>query len=244
MKDKLFVIGLIMTTGCSEAEKNYSNETLPSESVIKNTKHEEKFNTFPFNDVPKWRADPAEYQGPYSESGEYFQAQGIVAPEASRSSIDIGEDGWLVAEVYTRTKDPIILDYLDVVPDPQDAKNTVLKISTPHHTDGTIIRSKKTLPPEYRISLRIGYANYGDENELNGYDAGNERAEPWVNLPATGHNGFYWFAILDSQPQPHNNIWIHHHRKFVIDSWNRKDFSNVINVIALDGKSVTDPKFG
>ncbi|WP_426358353.1 hypothetical protein ACPUVO_18280 [Pseudocolwellia sp. HL-MZ19] len=71
MKDKLFVIGLIMTTGCSEAEKDYSTEILPSESVIK--KNEERFNGFPFNEVPKWRTDPAEYQGPYSESGEYFQ---------------------------------------------------------------------------------------------------------------------------------------------------------------------------
>lgn len=30
-------------------------------------------------------------------------------------------------------------------------------------------------------------------------------------------------------PMPHNNIWIHHHRKFVIDSLNRKKFINTIN---------------
>lgn len=43
---------------------------------------------------------------------------------------------------------------------------------------------------------------------------------------------------------PHNNIWIHHHRKFVIDSWNRKGFNKTVNVIALDGKSETHQAFG
>jgi hypothetical protein len=242
MKNVYFVIFLITVTGCSGADDDYLSENENPKLTI--TKHEERFDTFPFSQAPKWRSDIAEYQVPYSESGEYFEAQGIIAPDAYRSTFDIGTGDWLVAELYTRTKDPLILDYIDVVPDPENRKNTVLKISTPHHTDGAIIRSKNPLPPKYRISLRVGYANYGDDTELNGHDSGNEQAEPWLNRSSTVFNGFYWLAILDSQPKPHNNIWIHHHRKFVIDSWNRKNFNNVINVIALDGKSVTDPRLG
>jgi hypothetical protein len=36
----------------------------------------------------------------------------------------------------------------------------------------------------------------------------------------TTQNGFYWLAILDATPRPHNNTWIHHHRKVVMDSDN------------------------
>ena len=37
---------------------------------------------------------------------------------------------------------------------------------------------------------------------------------------------------------------MHHHRKFVIDSWNRKGNQNTVNIIALDGKSDTHEAFG
>jgi hypothetical protein len=204
----------------------------------------EDFEKQPFYDVPKWRIDTAKYDGPYSESGEYFQQQIILPPVALRNTINIGKDDWLVAEIYTRTKDPIILDYLDRVTDPDDLANNVLKISTPDHTDGVVLRSKKPLPKKYRITLNIGFAEYGDDSKLNGYNDGNERAEPWRDLSSVGHNGFYWLAILDRPPMPHNNIWLHHHRKFVIDSWNRRNFNYTVNVFALDGKSGTHPAFG
>ncbi|MGB1262280.1 MAG: hypothetical protein ACPG52_05155 [Cognaticolwellia sp.] len=235
---------LFFVLGCSESEHALNIDNTASEAVTFAQRHTENFEQFPFNRVPKWRYDIAKYQGPYSESGEYFQAQNIVAPPAYRNSLDIGKGNWLTAELYTRTPDPILLDYLDVISDPANANNKVLKISTPDHTDGVVLRSKHPLPPKYRIRLKIGFANYGDETKLNGYNDGNESAEPWRELSSVGHNGFYWLAILDSPPKPHNNIWIHHHRKFVIDSWNRADFNNTVNVIALDGKSKTRTSFG
>lgn len=75
--------------------------------------------------------------------------------------------------------------------DPKNPNNQVLKISTPEHTDGVVLRSKNPLPPKYRISLKIGFANYGNETKLNGYNSGNERAEPWRELSSVGHNSFY-----------------------------------------------------
>ena len=226
---------------CSEGDdllENQVNEVSTSQSF------KENFETFPFHQVPAWRMDASKYDGPYSESGEYYQKQKIYPPTAYRNTISIGKGDWLTAEIYTRTENPILLDYLDIVPDPSDINNQVLKINTPKHTDGVVLRSNNPLPSKYKISLRIGFANYGNESALNGYDDGSESAEPWRKLSSVGHNGFYWLAILDKPPKPHNNIWIHHHRKFVIDSWNRKNFNNSVNVIALDGKSETHQAFG
>lgn len=245
-KNYVLLLGfiLLILAACSDPELVYqdANDSVSLQPLAK--KNIQNFDDFPFYDVPEWRYDVAEYQGPYSESGEYYQEQNIVAPAAYRNTIDIGKGNWLVAELYTRTADPIILDYLDVALDPRNSNNQVLKISTPDHTDGVVLRSKNPLPPKYRISLKIGFANYGNNSKLNGYNDGNESAEPWRKLSSVGHNGFYWLAILDSPPKPHNNIWIHHHRKFVIDSWNRKNFNHTVNVIALDGKSETHPAFG
>ncbi|MDX2367584.1 MAG: hypothetical protein QNK36_04150 [Colwellia sp.] len=241
IRNGVYLVCSFLLFACSESDdflKNNMNEESANQS------YKEDFESFPFYDIPTWRIDYSKYDGPYSESGEYFQQQKIFPPTASRNTITIGKDDWLVAEVYTRTKEPIILDYLDVVADPDDLANQVLKISTPDHTDGVVLRSKNPLPKKYRITLKVGFAEYGNEDELNGYNDGNERAEPWRDLSSVGHNGFYWLAILDSPPMPHNNIWIHHHRKFVIDSWNRKDFNNTVNVIALDGKSETHQVFG
>ncbi len=229
----------MLLAGCSEPSYEEMKIQSPSTRV-----YHENFESFPFNNVPKWRNGIGEYDGPYSEIGEYYQEQNILPPKALRNTITIGQADWLTAEIYTRTKAPILLDYLDVVPDPTDLNNKVLKISTPKHTDGVVLRSKNPLPAKYKISLKIGFANYGNEGSLNGYDVGNESAGPWRDLSSVGHNGFYWLAILDKPPKPHNNIWIHHHRKFVIDSWNRKGFNNSINVIALDGKSPTHQAFG
>jgi hypothetical protein len=241
IRNGAYLVCAFLLFACSESDDFLKNKV--NEEII-NQSYKENFESFPFHDIPTWRIDDAKYDGPYSESGEYFQQQNIVAPIASRNTIAIGNDDWLVAEIYTRTPDPILLDYLDVVADPDNLANKVLKISTPNHTDGVVLRSKKPLPPKYRISLKIGFANYGNESKLNGYNDGTERAEPWRDLSSVGHNGFYWLAILDKPPKPHNNIWIHHHRKFVIDSWNRKNFNNSVNVIALDGKSETHQAFG
>ncbi|XQW85366.1 hypothetical protein ACOYR1_01155 [Thalassotalea piscium] len=234
------IILLFLIGGCSEP----NNEVVYEPQKKQTRLHKEDFSQFPFTQINDWRIDPQTYDGPYSESGEYYQAQNIIAPTAFRNSINIGKGDWLTAELYTRTEDPILLDYLDVVSDPQDPNNQVLKISTPKHTDGVVLRSKKALPPKYRIKLKIGFAQYGNNTPLNGYDDGNEKATPWRNLSSVGHNGFYWLSILDSEPKPHNNVWIHHHRKFVIDSWNRSGFNQTVNVIALDGKTQTDSTFG
>lgn len=241
MKHKVLLvlnITLLLLLGCSE-DLIYDIEKTNTSS-----KYVENFEGFPIVDNGLWVKDNAEYDGPYSESGEFYQQKGTLIPEAFRNSISLGKSDWLSVEIYTKRNKPILLDYIDAVPDPLNPKNQVIKLSTPEHTDGVIIRSTNPLPKYYKISLKVGFANYGNESPLNGYDSGDEMATPWRELSSVGHNGFYWLAIFDKKPIPHNNIWSHHHRKFVIDSWNRAGANNSINVIALDGVSETSELFG
>jgi hypothetical protein len=173
---------------------------------------------------PAWQADPVPDDGPFADAGLYFTQRGITPPAAFRISQALGSDGWLTAEAYTRSASTPFSRLVSVVPDPANAANHVLRIASPAHTDAAIIRSSAPLPQRYRISLRVGFPSFGDGKPgLNGYATGAETAEPWWPDSAVEQNGFYWLAILDAQPRPHNNTWIHHHRKLVFDSDNHRD---------------------
>ena len=80
----------------------------------------------------------------------------------------------------------------------------------------------------------------------------------WPADDATRQNGFYWLAILDHVPRPHNNTWIHHHRKVVVDSdnhyppwmeiWDGSRFvssgEHPVMMFALDGRGADDARSG
>jgi hypothetical protein len=167
-----------------------------------------------------WRADERPDDGPYSDAGAFFRARGVVPPQAFRATVPFGTSGWLTAESYTRSAGASFSDRFAVVQDPANPANHALRIASPAHTDATVVRPTQPLPDKYRVSLRVGFADFGDGKPgLNGYRGG-ETAEPWLTDSAIPQNGFYWLAILDSTPRPHNNVWIHHHRKVVMDSDN------------------------
>ena len=165
--------------------------------------------------------DPHPADGPYADDGVYFARQGIVPPAAFRATVPFGQSAWLTAESYTRSAGAALSDRFAIVEDPADPKNHALRIASPAHTDATVVRPSQPLPDKYRISLRVGFADFGDGKPggLNGYRGG-ETPEPWLTGNADEQNGFYWLAILDSTPRPHNNVWIHQHRKVVMDSDN------------------------
>lgn len=206
-----------------------------------------------------WAADPVPDDGPFADQGVYFTRQNITAPKAFRVSQPFGEANWLTLESYTRDSARALSDLASVVADPAGGSNKVLRIRSPKHTDATVIRSSAALPNRYRISVRVGYASFGDgSSERNGYDSGDETAEPWLRDSAVSENGFYWLTILDSVPRPHNNVWIHHHRKVCIDSDNTTDGwmsvwngtscetsgAHPIMMFALDGASRGSPTSG
>ena len=173
-----------------------------------------------------WMSDTYQNTDGYSDGGKHFRRLGVKPPLAFRAEGTFGKDGWLSVAAYSRSNLTKLSDLFQVVPDPDpaDPNNHVLRISSPKHTDGTIVRSTNRLPAKYRICLKVGFASFGDGKPagLNGY-AGGETDEPWSNGDATLENGFYWLAILDATPRPHTNLWIHHHRKVTIDSDNNKE---------------------
>jgi hypothetical protein len=170
---------------------------------------------------PSWAADAFQNTDEFSDGGEHFQRLGVKPPTAYRAEGSFGKDGWLTIAAYSRSNQTNFGDLFQVVPDPAGSTNHVLKLSSPKHTDGIVVRPTNPLPAKYRVCLKVGYASFGDGKPggLNGYRGG-ESDEPWSDDDATQENGFYWLTILDATPRPHNNIWIHHHRKVVIDSDN------------------------
>jgi hypothetical protein len=205
-----------------------------------------------------WSDDTHPDDGPFSDKGVYFTKQGLIPPQAYRATAAFSSKGWLTLEAYSRSKNTPLSDLATIVTDPGNPKNKVLRLRSPAHTDAIVVRPTTPLPERYRVSVRVGYADFGDGNQgKNGYDGG-ERAEPWLDADATSENGFYWLAILDARPRPHNNVWIHHHRKIVIDSdnhhppwmeiYNGNSFiwsgSYPVMLFALDGKGKGGEKTG
>jgi hypothetical protein len=113
--------------------------------------------------------------------------------------------------------------------------NGVARLSSTRHYDGAIVRSTEPLPARYRIEVTVAGIDFGGTRDgkwthgrkINGYD-GDETADPWffrdkdpTPRPAIGANGLYFLCITDyPRPAPHNNIFIHHHRKVVMDTDN------------------------
>jgi len=188
------------------------------------TLYEEGFDSLQV-DALSWTPDTYPNDDPYSDNGQFFKRLHVTPPRAFRASATFGRDKWLTVETYSRSPNTRFEDLFSVTPDPESPSNRVLRIQSLFHTDATIIRPTRPLPRRYRICLRIGYAQFGDGKpgraNTNGY-LGGERSEPWFDEDATEENGFYWLAILDAVPRPHNNIWIQHHRKVAIDSDNNK----------------------
>ena len=171
---------------------------------------------------PAWQPDTHQTDDQFSDGGAHFP--GIKPPAAFRAEAPFGKNQWLTVAAYSRSSSTPFDSLFSVVPDPASPANHVLRVASPKSTDGLVIRPTQPLPAQYRVCLRVGYASFGDgkRDGRNGYTGG-ETAEPWANDDSSAENGFYWLTILDSVPRPHNNVWIHHHRKVVIDSDNNKD---------------------
>ena len=177
--------------------------------------------------VPGWASDSYQFTDRFADGGAYFVGMGVTPPTAFRAEWPLGQDGWLTAASYSRSSATDLSTLVAIVLDPADGTNHVLRIASPLHTDATVVRPSVALPvSRYRACLRVDFASFGDgepaASNLNGY-LGGERSEPWFNNDSTLENGFYWLTILDEVPRPHNNVWIHHHRKVVIDSDNNKE---------------------
>ena len=188
-------VGMVLLAGGVRGQTAASADgTAKAEPGAWKVLYEENFeDAAPFGaGAPAWVPDTYQDTDEYSDGGAFYTRQGVTPPKAFRAEAPFGKDGWLTVAAYSRSEETTFSDLFEVVPDPADPKNHVLRVASPKHTDGLVIRPTNALPAKYRVCLRVGYANYGDGNPRgrNGYK-GNETAEPWLKEDATVENGFY-----------------------------------------------------
>lgn len=205
----------------------------------------ETFDT-PLREPASWVEDTYGAESPYhvdafDEDGDFFIEHGkdtfltgLKSFRSFRKSFTYGDDGWLTLELYGRDSDR------DGVPETGGkfiAERGRAKLVSTRHYDGAIVRSTQALPARYRVEVTVSNIHFGGRDgksfrsggSTNGYD-GDEIADPWRfsdrspnPAPAITDNGVYFLCISDyARPAPHNNVFIHHHRKVVMDTDNNE----------------------
>ena len=202
------------------------------DSLIKEPAH---WTEDTYGDTSRWHVDIFDDDGDFFREayGDEFDTL-LNSFRAFRKSFPYGQDDWLTFELYGRDEDK------DGIPESGgkivnfDGK---AKLICERHTDGAIITTSNELPDIYRIEVTVSGIDFGgDKNndgnwyengKFNGYD-GDEMASPWRKnwnktewLESWHENGLYYACIVDyPKPAPHNNVFIHHHRKVVMDTDN------------------------
>jgi hypothetical protein len=237
-------------TGSPAASSSSSGSGAPAgvggsggSSALQLVRHE----TFdaPFEE-PAWTEDTYGPESPYhvdpfDEDGEFFRErggatfeQGLAKFRSFRKSFTYGEAGWLTVELYGRDSDkngePETGGHFTSV-------NGKARLVSTRHYDAAILRSTDALPKRYRVEVTVSNISFGgkkngswtSDGKTNGYD-GDEVADPWrftdddkQPISAVNENGLYFLCITDyARPAPHNNVFIHHHRKVVMDTDNNQ----------------------
>ena len=166
-----------------------------------------------------------------------------------RKAVPLGSGGWLTAELAARDVNR------DGKPDGVPAVRTVdlngnpaLLMNEPDHRGGVVLRSTNPLPAEYRVEVTLRTIDFGGmrngtwdypDGRINGYKpsgcktnhpwatSGDFSRKPcdWTNV-RTDSNGFYYLGIADyARPAPRNNVFVHTHRKVVMDGYNRYKYT-------------------
>lgn len=174
--------------------------------------------------------------------GDEFRKQ-LRSFQIYRKRFRFGENGWLTAELAARGHSK---GKPDNPPSLQSGKlngRSVGLLIDPDSFDGVVIHPTDALPIRYRIEYELVAYEFGGSRKgdwkrggrINGYrNDGVQTTHPWswghdktISLSdeqwpnVRGANGFYYLAIVDyPNPAPHNNVFIHTHRKVVIDSYN------------------------
>ncbi|GAB3474889.1 hypothetical protein GCM10027440_05940 [Nocardiopsis coralliicola] len=188
----------------------------------------------------------------YDNDGAYFSTisggafdEHLAGLDLYRRSFSFGDGGWLTAELAKRGgsagADPAF--GRDVVPGSGPAG----LFESPSHDGGVVLRSTEELPAEYRVEMTLKTIDFGGQRngewdydgKVNGYTPGEcttnfpwrangDFTEPECTWPdvTTDSNGFYFLSIMDyDRPAPHNNVFIHNHRKVVMDGYNRYQYT-------------------
>lgn len=178
--------------------------------------------------------------------GDHFDRH-LAGTDLYRRSFAFGRDGWLTAELAGRDTDGTGID--DEAPSFGRAvlpgAGPTGSFEVPTHHGGAIVRSTDPLPEEYRVEVTLRAVDFGGQRGgewdydglINGYEpTGCTTNFPWAGASSWDYsrdecdwfdvtrdaNGFYYLSIMDyDRPAPHNNVFIHTHRKVVMDGYNR-----------------------
>lgn len=194
----------------------------------------------PQGDDSPWHVDE------FDDDGEYFEIQGgedfneaLDTVDILRKRQEVGEDGWLTLEHAAQDRDQ------DGSPDNEpglDVADGEATINIPGADSGLVLTATDTLPEEYRIEYELTGFDFGGKRDgsweydgkYNGYESKECQTNfPWVREgepdpdpcgdpwgDVTSENGFYMLSIMDyAKPAPHNNIFIHSHRKVGMDTY-------------------------
>ncbi|PSK89674.1 hypothetical protein CLV63_12568 [Murinocardiopsis flavida] len=191
----------------------------------------------------------------YDNDGEYFKTIGGEAFEEHLAGIDLyrrsfefGKGGWLTAELATRDKgEGVGKGGPSFSRKVLDGAGPAGYFDNPGHNDAVVVRSTDELPAEYRVEVTLKTIDFGGQRngewdydgKVNGYQptgcttnfpwgaSGDFTPEEcdWFDITKDS-NGFYFLSIMDyARPAPHNNVFIHNHRKVVMDGYNRYKYT-------------------
>lgn len=197
----------------------------------------------PHGDKSPWNVDHLDDDGKYFQvqDAEDFPAQ-LNSFDLLRKRVPIGKDGWLTAELAARDMNK---DGTPESPPTLTNSRGGALLNEPSHDGGIILRNSKPLPSRYRVEATLRTIDFGGkrngswnyDGKQNGYapegcktnwpwkQSGDFAGEPGPCHPGFGDvrnaNGYYFLAIMDyAKPAPHNNIFIHNHRKVGMDGYN------------------------
>jgi len=204
----------------------------------------------PQGDASPWNVDDLDDDGKfYQVMGGADFARHLASFDVLRKRVSFGQDGWLTVEVAARdaNKDGVP-EAPPRVRNVRLSTGPALRIEEPSHDGGIILRSTRPLPARYRIETTLRTLDFGGQRHGNwDYDGKNNGYAtegcktnfPWKrqvdfsgpSSPCNPNfndvrtaNGYYFLAIVDyPNPAPHNNVFIHTHRKVGMDGYNVRD---------------------
>lgn len=194
-----------------------------------------------------WNVDEFDDDGEYFQNlgGEDFD-KALKQQDVLRKRIEFGKDNWLTAEIAARDVDkngkPEGVPSLDIA-------DGMATINVPQWNGGLVLTGTDTLPGEYRLEYELkgldfggkkdGKWDYDDKTNGIGLDPECKTNFPWVRDgdysqggaqsldpckdpwdTVKQQNGYYLLSIMDyAKPAPHNNLFIHSHRKVGMDTY-------------------------
>lgn len=216
-----------------------------------------------YGDNSPWHVDHLDDDGEFFQiqGGNDFEKQ-LESFDLLRKRASFGEEGWLTAEFAVRDYDKdgqpdTEASFTNVSQDSQQAAELATSFDS-----GLIIRSTEALPSQYRVEYTLKGIDFGGkrdgsfdyDDKHNGYTIDERKSNfPWKRQgdfsgesshlntnfgDVTKENGYYFLSIMDYEnPAPHNNVFIHNHRKVGMDAYNVSSSWN-------SGYAVCNPQTG